>query len=252
MEVAVRAPKLIVALVIAALVATGCRDDGDGSTPNDEGSALSVYTPAELEDFVRPLVDAYETANEGESVEIVVNEQAAITGAITSGLADVAIVAEQWLEELGDEVDPQPLGRTVQVIGVAEGNPENVEGLDAFAADSGLSTRVCSNETSLGNLSLLALGAAGITPDPDTVDEGCEDEAMEQIAAGDLDAVLLFTGGVTVPEGTEFLDIDDDSTIFDFPIVYVAQEDTDAITSFTDFLDSPEAQDIVEEMGYGD
>jgi len=249
----VRAPKLLAATAMATLIIAGCGDDGgdDGGGENDEdaGGALAVHAPEELAELVEPLVESYE-ADSGEEVELVTSEQAAITGAITSDLADVAIVPDPWLADL-DDVDPQPLGRTVQVIGVAEGNPEDVEGLDAFDPDSGLTTKVCSADTSaLGNLSVLTLEAAGITPDPDTVEEGCEDEALEQVAGGDLDAVLLFSGGSTVPDGAELLEIED-AQIFDFEIVYTVQGDSDAATSFVDFLGSPEAEAIVEETGYG-
>jgi hypothetical protein len=99
-------------------------------------------------------------------------------------------------------------------------------------------------------MGLLALNAADITPDPDTVEEGCEDEALEQVASGDLDAVFLFSGGATVPEGVELLEIED-AEIFDFDIVYTVQGDSDATTGFVEFLGSPEGEAIVDESGYG-
>jgi len=243
----VRAPKLLAATAMATLIIAGCGDDS-GDDNEDGGGALAVHAPEELEALVQPLVEGYEEES-GEEADLVPSEQAAITGAITSDLADVAILPEPWLATV-DDVDPQPLGRTVQVIGVAEGNPEAVEGLDAFDPESGLRTKVCSEETSLGNMGLLALNAAGVTPEPDTVEEGCENEALEEVASGDLDAVLLFSGGATVPDGAELLEIED-AQIFDFNIVYTVQGDSDATTSFVEFLGSPEAEAIVDETGYG-
>ena len=93
--------------------------------------------------------------------------------------------------------------------------------LDAFDPDSGLTHQASAARGRRSATSACGCSTiAGVTLDTRRVEEGCEDEALEQVASGELDAVLLFSGGVTVPDGAEVVEIDEDPTSsFDFSIV---------------------------------
>jgi ABC-type molybdate transport system substrate-binding protein len=248
LEVSVRAIKLMVVVVVAALLAGACGDDSGSDSPAEGTTGLSVYTSDSLEEVTNALTAAFEEENPDEGVEVVVNEQAAMTGAITSALADVAIVPDLWLDTLSDDLEAGSAGQALAVIAVPAGDPDGIT-LEDFAADADATTAICGETTGVGNFSVLVLQNAGVTPDLESVSEGCEQDSLQQIADGELDAALMFRANLDVPDGVELLDIDEDVNVI-FDISYVVPGDSDAAKAFGDFMESDTAQTILEDHGY--
>ncbi|MDZ7673826.1 MAG: hypothetical protein U5K30_01975 [Acidimicrobiales bacterium] len=189
--------KMISVLGVAMLLLAACGDDDDGGGDgNDNGAAadgiVDLVGPAVSEPMLEELVAAF--GEEEPDVEVAlrtVDGEPDMNDALSNG-TDVAITPPNWI---GDDVDaePQPLGRNPVVYAVPEGNPDDLT-VDAFAPDSTSTTRVCGVETPFGDFVLTALERFGVTPDPETVETGCEDEALEQVASGDIDAAADVPG----------------------------------------------------------
>ena len=140
--------------------------------------------------------------------------------------------------------------RNLAIIVVPEGNPEGIEDLSAFAPDSGLTTRICGEQTPSGTFVLAgARRKAGVTVDDAPLEEGCESEAAQQVADGELDAATMFRMNVPVPDGAEVVEIAEDVNIV-VPISAAVLTDSDAAADFAAFMASEEASSILTEIGY--
>ena len=249
-----RGSKLLVAPVVAALLLGACGSDDDngssGSTTEGQaGTALAVYTVPQLEDIVQEVVQAYEAENPEASVEITTEGQAAIAASVGDKKPDVAILPALVLDPISEGLEPASFGRTLAVIAVPADNPGDVADLTAFAADTDLRTQICGEDTEIGNFSLIVLSRAGVNPDPDTVAAGCEAEALQQVAAEELDAALMFRGGVEVPDGVAIVDINEEANLI-IDLSYVVIDDSAGATGFGEFLASDAAREILTAKGY--
>ena len=243
-------------LIALSLVVAACGDDDSGSTAgtgrtsstttSEPDTTVDVVTVAPLEQLSTALRDAFAEANPDMPVKVTtVDDQAAITKAVDS--ADVVIAPRPWLVDATDAT-LIPLATTRVAIAVAAGNPQGID-LNAFAASSGKRTRICGEQTGLGNFTVAVLRANGIQPDPSTVAAGCEAEAVQQVAKGDLDAALLFRSGIVVPDGVDWVPIPDDKNI----VIRVVAADvggSDQAESFTSFIGTEDAKAVVESEGF--
>ncbi len=178
------------------------------------------------------------------------NDQAALVEIVSGeNRPPVTLIPNAWLEGV-EGVEATPFGRNLAVIVTPAGNPEGIEDLTAFAADSGLNVAACGDSTQFGNLAALTLANAGVEAADDVAssEENCEQEALEQVAAGDLDAALVFRSGVEVPDGTEVVEVPEESNTV-IEVSYVLGEGEDA-AAFGEFVESDEGQQILEENGY--
>lgn len=231
-----------------ALFTVACGDDdgpsdaggqSDGGGASEDDGVLDVLTAPSLETVVGDLIAAFSDTSDGVETEISTTTFAGIADAIDD--ADVVILPSAWTTNVV-EAETTEFGENRAVIGVAEGNPGGFD-IQAFAPDSGARTMVCGENTSLGNFSLTVLQKSGISPDPTTVEAGCEQSALDQVVAGSLDAVLLFRNGVQLPEGAELLEIPDEQNLV-ITLVSAVVNDTDDAEAFGEFLDSDEAAQI--------
>jgi ABC-type molybdate transport system substrate-binding protein len=247
----VRHSKVLVAPLVVAVLMVACSDDDETPATSTvaDGAALSVHIPAEYEEAVGLVVDAFESENPDADVEVVVEEMDGLTASVVDETADVAILPQLWLDDLDSTAPTGEFGRNLPIIVVPEGNPGGIEGTEAFASDSGLSTAVCGPETAIGKISVLALGSTGVTPDPATVAAGCEAEVVSQVAAGELDAAFIYRMGTVLPDGVEVVDAPVDDN-FVFEITYVVVDESAAADDLIEFIASDTGQEILTENGY--
>ena len=244
-----RRAKFLVVAIVAAVVLAACGSSDSSSNDPNTDARLTVYTPPQLEDVVNEIATAFEANNPGEPITIITEEQDAIVKSVADGAADIAVLPDVWLASSGADLDTGSFGRNLAVIAVPAGNPAGVTDTQVFAADSGQRTAVCGEDTPVGNFSLIVLANAGVTPDPATVAEGCEAEALAQIADGELDAALMFRNGLQVPDGVMLLDIDESQNVI-FELTYVVVGTSAETTAFGVFLGSDEVNDILIANGY--
>ena len=243
-----RRAKFLVVAIVAAVVLAACGSSDSSSEDTNATNRLTVYTAPQLEGIVNQVVEAFETENPGEPITIIVEDQTAILASVDDGNADIAVLFDTWLGSRGG-LNTGSFGRDLAVIAVPADNPAGVTDTQVFAADTSLRTKVCGEETPFGNFILGVLDNAGVTPDPATVDEGCEAEALAQIANGELDAVLMYRNDVQVPEGVVLLDVDEGQNLI-FDITYVVVGDSADTAAFAEFLESDQVNSILIENGY--
>lgn len=248
LEVPVKRTKIFVALALTALMLAACGSDGS-SAKNNAPDPGALYAPPQFKPVVDKLLAAYKVQDPKSKLVLTTQEQNEIVKSIDDGKPEVAIVPDLWLKLLSDKRDSTPFGRNLAVIAVPSGNPKKVTGLTDFAKKSSLKSEVCGANTAVGNFILLVLSKAKVTPDPATVKENCENDALQQVAAGTLDTALLFRNNTTVPPGVELIQIPtDQNVIFDISSVLIGKS-ADA-TGFTKFIASDAGQTILKENGY--
>lgn len=244
------AVSMVAAVVVLVLGACGSDDKAapPASSSRDPNTVV-VSAALLLQPVVDEIVEAYRSDHPDVPFEVTGHGEAIITDSIVAREPDVAILPAAWLEPVRDGLPTGAVGafgRSLAVIAVPAGN---VTGTNAFAAGSGLRTAVCAGLTRFGNLGTIVLSKSGVTPDPDTVGEGCEADALQQVAEGRLDAALVFRGGLTVPAGVELLDIDESQNLILDLSFAVISESPNAI-DFGAFLDSDTVQQVLAAHGY--
>lgn len=243
----IRSKVLVRALAAAALV-SACSGGGDSSTTTTTepgGDAVELLVPPELEEVAGALAGAYAAEGAGREVAVVLEGEEELVASVAEGRPDLVVAPDAWLTD--PALERVPVGRGLLVIVVPEGNPGGVTGAEAFAADSGLDTVVCGEDSPIGNPALLVLSAAGVTPDPTTVRPGCDAEAAQQVADGELDAALIFRAGVVMPDGAETVALPADGNLV---IELFSVSLSDAGADLAAFLTGDTAQQILTERGY--
>ncbi|MEZ5181029.1 MAG: substrate-binding domain-containing protein [Acidimicrobiales bacterium] len=142
---------------------------------------------------------------------------------------------------------PEPLGRNLFVIAVPEGNPKQVAGLDAFAADSGLKVLACGPQSAYGNFAQLVLDDAGTTYDPKILAPTCSKKAVKRIGKGTVDAALVLRTAVRPTVQT--VPVPDDVNIkVEISIVQVGEGD--GPSALMTYAGSEAGQSILTDRGF--
>ena len=246
-----RHSKVLVLIVGAAIMLVGACGGDDSSSPDttEEAASLSVYAAAAVEPIVDEIAAAFEAENPGVQVEVATQDQEPMRAAVAEGSADIAILPDGWLTEPVPEVETGSFARNTAVIVVPEGNPKDITTLAAFGQGSDLRTQVCGEQTAVGRFIVAVLAQAGVTPDPATVASGCESDAAQKVADGDLDAALMYRFGLQVPDGAELVEVDAaDNRDIDFS--YFVLSDASQAEDFAAFLESDAVNTMLVENGY--
>ncbi len=246
----------VVAGVVAVVVLGACgganksASSGTATTTSGttSGTGTEVVTVQPLQEIVTKVVDAYEAGHSGVKVAVKVVTDAELTKS-ASGRGPLVVVSSTAALEAVKGLHPGSLGRDLAVIAVPAANPKHITTAQAFASKSGLRTEVCGATTSIGNFSLLVLAKAGVTPAPATVHAGCEQDALQKVAKGSLDAALMFRGGLTVPTGVKLVAIAAPQNIV-VPVSYATVGTSAGTDAFAAFLASGTAQNVLTENGY--
>ena len=244
-----RRAKFLVVTIVAAVVLAAC---GSSDTSSDKPGAVDgepVYTAPQIADVVNELAVAYEAESQGAKLVVIAGDRDSTVAAIQDTDSGAAVVPSDWLAGLSGDLSTVSFGRSLVVIAVHADNPAGVSDLQAFASTSGLRTAVCGEDTEFGNFTLSVLENAGVTPDPNTIGEGCEAEALQQIADGELDTALMFRNDLDLPEGIVLLDIDESQNVV-FDVSYVVIGTSSDVTGFGEFLASDTARGILTQRGY--
>jgi molybdate transport system substrate-binding protein len=142
----------------------------------DSRSDVAVQVlAAPVDELPDQLDELNKNDDDGDDVDVVIG---------TASNVDV-LRAEQVLAG-----DPLVFGSNMLVITVPKGNPGEVEGLDAFAADATPNVGVCAPNTRCGQLATYAFSRAGVEGEPD-VTEADAITLLFSVVSGDLDAALL-------------------------------------------------------------
>jgi molybdate transport system substrate-binding protein len=240
---------LLAPIVVTAVALAACGDDGnttDNASSGSQQGVAAIQTVPELEPVVSDLVESYTNAS-GAELELTVAPRDEVVDAVSQGTP--AIVPSPYLGSV--DSDSVVIGRNLAMIAVPAGNPGQVSGLDAFAADAALDTAICGADSPYGNLATLVLEREGVTPDPARVGVGCDADAVAQVARGDLDAALVFRSFLEIPGGVEVINIpDDQNLVIDIRYAPVGDAEDSETGSFPEFLKSDQATDILTHEGF--
>ena len=240
-----RRSPLLAAFLIAAVAMAACSDDGGTSTRRPAaGTSGTIHTVRALEPVTARLLDVYKTVDPDANLALKVSPQAqAVQGA--EGTDGIAILPTVWLAG----VDSTALGRSLAIIAVPSGNPGQVTGVGAFAAEAGQKTAACGPDTVLGNFAAVVVLLGGVEPDPDRVRAGCAGRAVDRVARGELDAALVFRTAVRIPDGVEVIELPEDQNLI-IEIAYAGRANSEDARAFVRFLGSDPAKLILADEGF--
>ncbi len=247
---------VLVAVVAVALALSSCGSDKKpaslgGTTVKGGGGTVTAYTTAQLARIVNDLGLAYTAKVPGVHVRVIVEATAAIGEFVAAGQPQIAIADEGTIKAAAKKLTVHRFGRNLAVIAVATANPRHIADVKAFAAGSGLRTVVCGAATSIGNFAVGVLAKAGVKPAPSTIHPpaDCLTKYLSQIAAGTLDAALLFRNDATLPKGVKLLSIPDaQNLVVNFS--YVTVGSSAPIVAFGDFIAGATGRHVLTLNGY--
>jgi molybdate transport system substrate-binding protein len=247
----VKVKKAIAALAALTFVLAACGggdDDGGGgggasaTTRPRNNNTVTIVAGDTLQTAVQTLVDDFKAGHANARIDVSFVGQSEMQDTIGSDdQPNLVIYPDAWLTEVPDGLEPAPLGRNLAVIVVPPGNPGQITDLSAFAADAGKRVQACGPDTQFGNFIALVLTNAGVTPADDVVGADCGSDAADKVAAGDLDAAVVFRTEVGGRDDVELVDVPEDVNLV-FPISYAELTQSQKTDAFVQFLESAEGQ----------
>jgi molybdate transport system substrate-binding protein len=250
---ACRSLAAVVALLAAlALAAGACGATSDAG--QEDPATVRVFASSVLTGAFTDLGETFTAKQPG--VEVIFNFAGAgdlITQVRQGAPADVLAVADaSFMDEANDLVDaPTAFVRNRLAIAVAPGNPLEITSLSDLSR-SGLKVILGSKETSVGKQSQQALGRAGVTVEPVSLEVTVKG-VVTKVALGEADAGIVYAtdvlaadgavDGVTIPEAQNVIAV--------YPIAtLVASRRNENAQAFVDLVLSPEGQQVLTDHGF--
>jgi ABC-type molybdate transport system substrate-binding protein len=237
--------KLLATLVVAALAAAGCSDDGDGgdnAAPQVDPEALHIAAASGVSSVVNRLADTFEQESPQIDVAVTLHGKEGLIDVAESGNPDLVIFPDAWQLDTGDAA-VAPFGRNLAVLVTPPGNPANVQGLEAFGEGSTARVLACGPELPFGNLIAIVLVQANVSPRPGTVEADCEQEAADRVAAGDLDAALMFRTAIGTRNDVATTPVAGDANIV-LNVSYYSPNPSPDVERFVAFVESTAGEEI--------
>lgn len=263
-----RTPRAVVVAVVAVatvagltlVAACGGDDDASGSAPaaTDRLSGeVTVFAAASLTNAFTDAEAAFERIHP--DVDVITNFAASselVTQINEGAPADVFASADQnnmakLTDAGGAAVDPQTFATNALAIIVEEGNPLGITGL-ADLANPDLILAVCAPEVPCGGYAAEVFATAGVTPEPDTLEENVR-AVVTKVSAGEADVGIAYA--------TDILAVDDQAdgvaipveqnVIADYPIALTTEASNPEVgAAFIEFVLGPEGQAILASYGF--
>ncbi|MCU1570108.1 MAG: modA [Naasia sp.] len=228
-----------------------------GSAPASASTAtLSVFAAASLTDSFDALGRQFEEAHPGVTVVLNAAGSAELAQQILSGApADIlATASDATMATVADAgllaAPAQVFARNSLEIAVPPGNPGQVAGLADFSK-AGLLLALCAPEVPCGASAAAALTRAGVSPDPDTLEQGVT-SVLTKVRLGEVDAGIVYrtdvlaAGGAVV--GVPIPDAQNATT--DYPIAVLAGAQHPALAEQFVALVRGSGQDALREAGF--
>jgi extracellular solute-binding protein len=243
---------VIAIAVLTALTLSACGSEKKASTtttsPNGV-TTISVAVPPQLKTLAAQLGKVYESAHKPSKVIVHGLSGPALVAAAKGKGPLVALDTTASLRAANPKLALHDLGRDIAVVAVPSTNPAKVADLAVFKAGSSARTRICVANSSFGNFGVLLLRHAGITPEMATVRGDCRKEAMLEVAAKKLDAVLMYRAETVPPRGVKLLPVARAQN-FPFSFSYATVGSSPGVSSFAAFLASGSGRFALGLAGY--
>jgi molybdate transport system substrate-binding protein len=261
----VRLRALPVLAVAGLLTLTAC----GGSTASDAGAsasqaedgdltgALTVFAAASLTDVFTDLGDQLMAENPDLQITFNFAGSSALATQITQGApADVFASANQTQMTVVTDAslnadDPAVFTENVLEIAVPPGNPGDITGLADFG-DADKTLAICAPDVPCGAAATKVFDAAGITAQPDTLEEDVK-AALTKVQLGEVDAALVYASDVqSAGEGVEGIEFPQaQEAVNEYPICRLTgAANPEAAQAFLDLVESDAGQQALTDAGF--
>jgi len=255
--------RIVCAIAGLLLTVTACGDsdaddaDGTGGGGGGVSGDVVVFAASSLTEAFTQIADDFGEANPDATVTFNFAASSALAAQIASGApADVFASASTTtmakVTDAGDAAaEPIVFVRNRLEIAVPADNPGDVTGLADFA-DTDLTIALCDEQVPCGAAAVTAFEAAGITPEPDTLEQDVK-AALSKVELGEVDAALVYRTDVIASgdkvKGIEFPEAE--QAINDYPIVVLkAAPNTEGAQAFLDYVRSEDGQQVLADAGF--
>ena len=196
-----RAGAAVVGALAVGLLA-GCAAAGSAPVgvpdpaPDERSGTLVVQAAASLTGSMDEVVADFEAAHPGVTVTVSYGgsstlEQQIVQGAPADVFASASTATMQTVVDAGETAaDPRVFARNALEIAVPPGNPGRVAALADFA-DAGRTLALCAPEVPCGAAAAQAFAKAGVTPQPDSLEQDVR-AALTRVELGEVDAAVVY------------------------------------------------------------
>ncbi|WP_433162988.1 molybdate ABC transporter substrate-binding protein [Kribbella sp. CA-247076] len=241
---------------VAVFTLAGCGEDSPaastGGTTNLSGT-VTVFAAASLTGSFTQLGKDFEKAHPGVKVTFNFAGSSALAQQINQGApADVfASAAPKNMEQVTDKNTATTFVKNTLQIAVPKGNPAGITGLKDFA-DKDRKIALCAAQVPCGAAAEKAFQAAGITPEPDSLEQDVK-AALTKVGLGEVDAALVYQTDVLSAkdkvEGIEFPEAD--KAVNEYPIATLTKApNPDGAKAFVDYVLSEQGKAVLTAAGF--
>jgi molybdate transport system substrate-binding protein len=241
--------RVAVAFVVLCVFLVGCSDDGDSKVRVFAAASLTEafnasFTPLGEQD--PPLAPEYTFAGSSSLVQQILD------GAPADVFASADEPNMQKLVDAGEVETPQVFAHNALQIGVAPGNPKNIETLEDTQRDDVVLV-LCDKAVPAGNYALQAYEKAGLPPPEAASYELDVKAAMTKLTSGEADAVIVYTTDVAAAgDSAEGVDIpEEDNVVTTYPIAVLKDaKNSDDAEAFVQAASSGVVQQRLQAAGF--
>ncbi|WP_350280585.1 molybdate ABC transporter substrate-binding protein [Kribbella sp. HUAS MG21] len=245
-------------LTVLALVAlAGCGAETPASsgsgTPSAPSGEVNVFAAASLTGTFTQLGKDFEAAHPGVKVNLNFDGSSALAQQINKGApADVfASAAPKNMADVRDKGTPTTFVKNTLEIAVPKGNPGGITGLKDFA-DQDKKIALCAAEVPCGAAAAKVFKAAGITPQPDTLEKDVK-AALTKVGLDEVDAALVYKTDVRSAqdklEGIQFPEAS--QAVNEYPIATLTNgPNPDGAKAFVDYVLSAKGKAVLTAAGF--
>lgn len=270
---------LLGAALLAALLLVGCTTGPAGSADpahpgNDDAGAetsatglsgeVTVFAAASLRTAFDDIAELFEQQHPGVEVKPIVYDGSStlVTQLQEGARADVLATADEQSMELvvddGLASGPEIFATNTLVVVTPADNPGDVTSLGDLAD---VVTVLCAPEVPCGKASATLLDAAGVTVKPASLEQNVT-AVLRKVAAGEADAGLVYATDAPpsdAPPSDAPCDAADvcsfrpegwERAVNRYPVVAL-DDASEAGVAFAEFMRGPEAQRVLDRLGFG-
>lgn len=225
--------------------------------PDSLAGTLVVQAAASLTGSMDEVARDFESVHPGVTVTVSYGGSSTLAQQIVQGApADVfASASDATMETVVDAgeaaADPRVFARNALEIAVPPGNPGRIAGLADFA-DPARTLALCAPEVPCGAAAAQAFAAAGITPQPDSLEQDVR-AALTRVELGEVDAAVVYETDVRAAgdevEGVPLPDEVDATT--DCVVAPLAGSASPAVAAaFADYVAGDDARAVFQAAGF--
>lgn len=259
-----RAAALAAAALLVPLAACGSSDEkgadaGKSSSPSasaaePKAANLTVLAASSLTDVFKTAGAAYEKSHPGTKVTFSFAGSQELAAQVKQGApADALVTADtKTMDGLKAETgEPKVIARNRLVIAAGKGNPFKIDDLQDLA-DTKVKVVLAAPEVPVGRYSKQILDAQKIVVQPVSQEPNVR-AVLSKVELGEADAGLVYkTDSAKSGDKVVAVDIPDaQNAVASYPAATLkASKNADAAAAFVAWLNTPEAQKILQDAGF--